>query len=46
MYVFTHTHTFSHAAKFRSSLLLPLSPSGAATKEHTRLGMKTPIWEP
>lgn len=32
---YLHTHTFSHAANFLSSLLLPLNPSGAATKEHT-----------
>lgn len=41
---YLHAHTLnSHAANFLFSLLLPLSPSGATTKEHTRLCTKTPI---
>lgn len=42
--IYFHTRTYSYAANFLFSLLLPLSPSGATTKEHTRLCMKTPIW--
>lgn len=42
---YLHAHTLnSHAANFLFSLLLPLSPSGATSKERTRLCTKTPIW--
>lgn len=43
--VYLHT-LFFHAANFLPSLLLPLNASGAATEEHTRLCMETPIWKP
>lgn len=44
-YFFLYTHTlFFSCYQLPSSLLLPVSPSGAVKKEHTRLCMKTSTW--